>query len=126
MVKTEKLSATKYVFPDKLTPEYLTMRSQAKGILAIIGNSIRQARLKRGFSQMELGFKLGVDQNYISKIEGGKVNISAESLYKILYYLECYLEIIDKRKEAPREKLSPCMKAKNKTHIKRYFNEEYV
>jgi ribosome-binding protein aMBF1 (putative translation factor) len=126
MEKSQKLSATRYVFPEKITPEYLSMRQKATGIKNIIGENIRKARLKRGMSQMDLAFKLGVDQNYISKIEGGKINITAESLFKVLSYLECYLAIIDKQDETPPVKLSPCMKSKNKTYIKRYFNQDYV
>lgn len=95
--------------------DYLLFR-QSSSIKFVIGNQLRQARLRKGISQMDLAMELGLDQNYISKVETGRVNISIESLYKICYYLECYINIIEKE-DKPAKKLSPLMRNKNQAYI---------
>jgi transcriptional regulator with XRE-family HTH domain len=55
----------------------------------IIGRSIKQKRLECGFSQEELALKLKTDRQYISKIEGGKINMSLNYLENILKKLNC-------------------------------------
>jgi transcriptional regulator with XRE-family HTH domain len=94
---------------------HLHLRKQ--NIRHIIGSQVRDARLRRGISQMDLALELGIDQNYISKVENGKINISIESLMTICYYLDCYFQIEDKE-DAKAGKLSPLMRVKNRFHIK--------
>lgn len=101
---------------EKFKPDSYQLFRQSASIKSVIGNQIRQARLKMGISQMDLAMDLGLDQNYISKVETGRVNISVESLYKICYYLECYIGIIEKE-EKPAKKLTPLMREKNKRYV---------
>lgn len=101
---------------EKLEPTSYLLHRQTKSIKHVIGNQVRQARLKLGISQMDLAFDIGLTQDYISKVETGRVNISVESLYKICYYLECYIGIIEKE-DKPAKKLTPLMREKNKRYI---------
>lgn len=101
---------------EKLESNSYLLQRQTKSIKFVIGNQIRQARLKMGISQMDLAMDLGLDQNYISKVETGRINISVESLYKICYYLECYIGIVEKE-EKTAKKLTPLMREKNKRYI---------
>lgn len=89
----------------------------SRSIKHIIGLQIRKARLKRAISQWELAKELGVDQNYISKIECGKVNMSVETLFKICHYLDCYFKVFEKDETKPAEKLTPCLRNKNKDYV---------
>lgn len=52
-----------------------------------IGQTIKQARLKKKMSQSELSRKTGIAQTEISRIESGKRNISMKILNKILSVL---------------------------------------
>lgn len=69
---------------------------QSKGIKHLIGIRLRQAREKKGFNQMELAFLIDADQQYISKVESGKVNISVINLYKITFYLDLHINLMEK------------------------------
>jgi transcriptional regulator with XRE-family HTH domain len=44
------------------------------------GKRLRTLRQKRGWTQLQLGEKLGLDRGYISDIENGKRNVSLEVL----------------------------------------------
>lgn len=48
-----------------------------------VAEQIKDIRIKLGYSQKDLANKLGVVQQYISKIENGRENISIDSLKKI-------------------------------------------
>lgn len=54
---------------------------------------IRQLREKLGYTQKDLANKLGVIQQYISKIETGRENISLDTLKKIADVLGCSMYI---------------------------------
>lgn len=88
-----------FTIMEKLSSDSYHLFRQAKNIKYLIGMQVKTARVKKGLSQMDLAFDLGLDQNYISKIENGKVNISIESLYKICYYLDCYIQLHEKEPE---------------------------
>jgi transcriptional regulator with XRE-family HTH domain len=51
-------------------------------------NKLRELRLKKGFSQENIAFELGISQKAYSKIENGKVCINNEKLVKIAEILE--------------------------------------
>ena len=53
-----------------------------------LGEKIRIARTKKGFSQEYLGNKIGVKQNVVSEIEVGNRNVSIKELIKISEVLE--------------------------------------
>jgi DNA-binding Xre family transcriptional regulator len=48
-----------------------------------IGAEIRDARVRKGFSQSELALRTGIKQPDISKIEEGRKNITLGTLYRI-------------------------------------------
>lgn len=48
-----------------------------------VGQLIREARKARGLTQKELGEKLGVGEPTVNGYEGGKQNLTIETLQKI-------------------------------------------
>ncbi len=48
-----------------------------------VGRNIALAREALGWSQAQLGEKLGAEQSYVSKIERGKMNLTIKTLEKI-------------------------------------------
>jgi len=50
----------------------------------IIGSKIKKLRLKLNLTQQVLADKLGVDRQYINKIESGKINMSLDYLDRIV------------------------------------------
>lgn len=56
------------------TPNELSDFQDAYGIV------VRDARLRRGYSQVELGEKCGLDRTYISGIERGRRNPSLKTV----------------------------------------------
>lgn len=66
---------------------------QVKGKRQSLSIALRKARLKKGISQTALAFDMGVNQNYISRVESGKINITIDMLLKMTYYLDCFLSI---------------------------------
>ena len=59
-------------------PSHLKVSSEISGI----AQQIKEIRIQRGYTQEDMAKKLGVIQQYISKIETGRENISIESLKK--------------------------------------------
>ncbi len=53
-----------------------------------IGENIRKARIERGMSQNELAGISHIKQPDISKMENGQINITIETLYKLLTILK--------------------------------------
>lgn len=70
---------------------------QTKGWVSIISNQLKKKRIEKRISQTDLAFILKWDQNYVSRIESGKINISLENLTKIAGALGCYVKIEDKQ-----------------------------
>lgn len=58
-----------------------------------IAQQIRNLRRKLGYTQSDLAKKLGVIQQYISKIETGRENVSIDTLKKIADVFDCNLII---------------------------------
>lgn len=52
------------------------------------GKEIKELRLQRKMTQIELSRKCGLKQNYISGIENGKINPGVDTASKILAALE--------------------------------------
>lgn len=50
----------------------------------LFGNKIRTLRESKGWTQKDLGVKIGVDQSNITKMEKGKKFISMDTAYKII------------------------------------------
>ena len=57
---------------------------------AIIGRKIKTVRQQKKLSQQELADLLGVDRQYIWKIENGKKNITLDYLDKIISKLKSH------------------------------------
>ena len=62
-----------------------------------LGGTLRAARAKNGLSQRALSEKIGVPQSRISKIESGKVNVTASRLIEIARALDLEFMLVPKR-----------------------------
>lgn len=51
--------------------------------LPIMGERIRLARVRRGWSQTDLATQTGIDQSIISKIEIGRVNPTVTEIQRL-------------------------------------------
>jgi HTH-type transcriptional regulator/antitoxin HipB len=63
-----------------------------------VGNTIRMARKRRGWSQTELAKRVGLTQDVISKIETGYGSLKLERMLAILATLELELQIVPRSK----------------------------
>lgn len=62
-----------------------------------IAASIKAARIAKGFTQKELGERVGLPQSHISKIEGGSVDLQISSLVEIARALDLELKLVPRR-----------------------------
>jgi transcriptional regulator with XRE-family HTH domain len=62
-----------------------------------IGNSIRELREKRGYSQNELAEIMEVNRSTISKVENGKFSFSIDHLSKFSWFLEFDFMVMDNK-----------------------------
>lgn len=53
-----------------------------------LGDLIRTRRLALGLSQEELGLRIGADQAYVSRIEGGRINLTLDTVDALAKALE--------------------------------------
>lgn len=67
----------------------LVMMRFIRGKRDLFCKELRRARIIKGISQTDLARCMGVDQNYISRVETGKVNVSFDKLISMAYYLDC-------------------------------------
>lgn len=64
----------------------------SKSIFIIsVGNEIFRLRKKRGLSGKQLADKLNISQQQVSRYERGVCNINVDTLFVILYELDCCL-----------------------------------
>ncbi len=70
-----------------------------------IGKTIREARLKRGWSQARLAEMAGVSAQYLSRIETGKKQASLQVVYGIARALQVSMDLLtgNERLEQERE-----------------------
>ena len=54
----------------------------------LIGEKIREERLRQGLKQIQLARKSGVSNGYLADMENGRVNPSIKSLAKVAKALE--------------------------------------
>jgi transcriptional regulator with XRE-family HTH domain len=47
----------------------------SSAIAARFGQRVRQLRVKKGLSQVEMAYQFGIDRGHISEIETGKKNV---------------------------------------------------
>lgn len=62
-----------------------------------IGETIREIREKRGYSQDHLAEIMAVQRSTISKIENGKFNLSIDYLSKFSWFLDFDLTLVDNK-----------------------------
>ncbi|WP_336986806.1 helix-turn-helix transcriptional regulator [Altererythrobacter aquiaggeris] len=62
-----------------------------------IAASIKAARIAKGFTQKELGERVGLPQSHISKIEGGNVDLQISSLVEIARALDLELKLVPRK-----------------------------
>ena len=60
-------------------------------------DSLREARVRKGFSQRELSARSGVPQSHISKIESGGVDLRVSSLIALARVLDLELFVVPKK-----------------------------
>ena len=49
----------------------------------ILGERLKEERLKAGFTQAQLAERIGTRRNYISRVENGHANVQVSTLFKI-------------------------------------------
>lgn len=59
--------------------------------------NLREARVRKGFSQRELSARSGVPQSHISKIESGGVDLRVSSLITLARVLDLELFVVPKK-----------------------------
>lgn len=65
--------------------------------IAQLTTALKNARIKKGLSQRELGKKTGIPQSHLSKIEGGTIDLQASSLVEIARVLDLEPMLIPKK-----------------------------
>ena len=68
------------------------MGTTAKAFSVEFGKVVRKARLQKGISQEELGFRCNFDRTYVSRVELGKVNLSLQTAWLLAVGLDMPLE----------------------------------
>lgn len=63
-----------------------------------IGDTIREIREKKGYSQEQLAEIMTVSRTTISKIENGKFNFSIDYLSKFSWFLEFNIAVLKNKK----------------------------
>lgn len=58
-----------------------------------VGETLKQMREKKGYSQDELAEAMNVNRSTISKIENGKFNLSVDYLSKFSWFLDFELQL---------------------------------
>jgi ribosome-binding protein aMBF1 (putative translation factor) len=66
---------------------YTSLPSEAADLIHSIAKAIRQARLRRGWSQRLLADKAGVSEDIVQAIESGKPGTSVGSVLSVLWAL---------------------------------------
>lgn len=55
----------------------------ARRIKRLVGERVRALRVRRGWSQEQLGFKSGLHRNYIGGIERGERNVAVVNIGRL-------------------------------------------
>lgn len=70
----------------------------------LLGDRVRELRKEHGWSQGDLGTRIGTDAGRISRYEGGKITPSLEALVRLADVLEVSVDYLV-REDAPRRNL---------------------
>lgn len=57
-----------------------------------VGQNIRRARLRRGFRQIDVNERIGVNYRHYQNIEAGRVNLTIEMLCRLARLFQVRLE----------------------------------
>jgi ribosome-binding protein aMBF1 (putative translation factor) len=77
---------------DRLPVKAAGDRSHPGGILDVYAERIRTVRIKKGWTQLELGYRSGVTPTHISRIESGKCYPRLDTVERIAFALEVKVE----------------------------------
>jgi transcriptional regulator with XRE-family HTH domain len=58
-----------------------------------VGETLKEMREKKGYSQDELAEAMNVNRSTVSKIENGKFNLSVDYLSKFSWFLDFELQL---------------------------------
>jgi len=58
-----------------------------------VGETLKEIREKKGYSQDELAEAMNVNRSTVSKIENGKLNLSVDYLSKFSWFLDFELQL---------------------------------
>ncbi len=75
-----------------------------EGVAVALGERIRELRKERGWSQAELGKRIGSDSQYVSRYETGRITPSVDALVRLADVLEVSTDYLV-RDGAPRRAL---------------------
>jgi transcriptional regulator with XRE-family HTH domain len=79
-----------------------SMESHVHNCRVKMGETIRQIREKRGYSQDELAEIMEVNRSTISKVENGKFSFSIDYLSKFSWFLDFDFSILDNKEKKQR------------------------
>lgn len=72
------------------------IESQVSEYRIRLGETIRQVRKLRGYSQQQLGEMMKTERSTISKIENGKFGISVDYLVRFSVFLDYEFKVVEK------------------------------
>ncbi len=75
-----------------------------EGVAMALGERIRELRKEHGWSQAELGERVGTDSQRISRYEGGKITPSVDALVRLADALDASVDYLV-RDDMPRQVL---------------------
>ena len=65
-------------------------------LIVLIGSRIREKRIKKGWTMMDLAFEAGIDYRQLGRIERGENNVTIFSLKRITDALGCKIKDVIK------------------------------
>jgi len=84
--------------------EWSQEHGDQEGTTMLQGERVRELRKERGWSQGELGTRIGTDAGRISRYEAGKITPSLEALVRLADVLEVSVDYLV-REDSPRKNL---------------------
>lgn len=87
------------------TPSKGAGRREQLPLLLLIGQRIKAVRLKRGLSQDDLAIGIPADRSHLALIETGRASVTAMTLYKLAFALDCEVSSLLPSREEVRKAL---------------------
>lgn len=79
-----------------MVKDWSGIESQVSEYRIRLGETIRQVRKLRGYSQQQLGEMMNTERSTISKIENGKFGISVDYLVRFSVFLDYQFKVVEK------------------------------